>query len=1008
MKAFRRTLPLWLLVAASAVACSGDKAPARGQIMLALQTDMALPKDVSKVKLQVLTAGTKDAGVVKYDRTFTVGANGEAKIPATFAIVAPEGQSPTVEVRVIGIGGNKARTFSKVVTTVPRDRIATLNMPIQWLCDGTANTIDASTESYESTCPPKGEIETACVAGTCQDVNFPEAKMPTFSAPDVFGGGKDAMDPVGKCFDTVACFDPGFDVTPDAACRVRVSAPPLRPLNFSVRPTAANEGICGGKGCYVPLDQSETFGWTELSRTGGGGGEGGESSIGGGGAGGDSGQPDFGSGSVERTIQLPRAVCERLADGRIRAVRASASCDLKTERVPVCGDWYSVQAQRVTPETSMNVGNGMMNGGSCPEFRPGTAIPDISDDSVLNGTLQAAAELKVQSDELARETYEACAGIITDLGGTPPSTTQPPLPATVTNTCNAAQAALMAAGGNSIGSAWSVLVTPGKCAVSIDEQATCESACPQTGCAGAPTPDLRCASLGGTCEGSCSGQCSGSRDAPVSCNGSCDGVCMGTCQGSCVLPDGTQGNANCAGWCTGTCNGTCAGSCAQESATCEGACWIEGGDCIGRLTNLLCDGPLTNEPCYGNCGTLCAAHTSLHQICQSPLAEVYGDAPQLVRMALDSHYWKLLDVLHRSTGLTSAGPLINQLYGVYASDSATVNNAHTRACLNAAQMAINSASASMSASITAASQTATAVASGGNVGGMCQPSEADTNCSRCVKATCCSQFGTCSTDPACGGNTGSTSAGEFNCVTNCYLAGGNASTCEQGSACKISASASFSPATLGLLSCAHETCQSSCFAPNCGSNQLPCNGVCVNALSDIANCGGCARACAPGQVCTEGTCLCPGGLTFCSGRCVDTSTDRSNCGVCNAICGGTQTCVAGKCVNNTGGGGASGLGGAGGNIGAGGAVPPGGAGGAFGAGGTFPSGGNFGAGGTFPSGGTGGFVSGNAGTGGVGAPPCPATQPQPGTSCPSLSQRCNYTGGYICTCTADGWQCILG
>ncbi len=306
MKPFRLALPFWSLASVLAFGCSGDKAPARGQIMLALHTDMALPKDISRVKLQVLTAGPKDSGAVKFDRTFTVGANGEAKIPATFAIVAPEGQSPTVEVRLIGLGGSKARTFSKVITTVPKDRIATLNMPIQWLCDNSAQEIEG--QSYESTCPPVGGVETACVAGVCQDVNFPEAKMPTFSPPEVFGGGMDATDSSGKCFDTVSCFEPGFDVTPNAACRVTIKAPARRPLNFAIVPKKTNEGICGTNGhCYVPLDKNEIFGWTELSGPvqGGEGGAGGESGLGEGGAGGDAGQPDLGQGSVERTSQLP-------------------------------------------------------------------------------------------------------------------------------------------------------------------------------------------------------------------------------------------------------------------------------------------------------------------------------------------------------------------------------------------------------------------------------------------------------------------------------------------------------------------------------------------------------------------------------------------------------------------------------------------------------------------------------------------------------------------------------
>src|SRR6188508_898814 len=33
--------------------CSGDEEPRRGQLMLALQTDMSIPKDVNRIRLQV-------------------------------------------------------------------------------------------------------------------------------------------------------------------------------------------------------------------------------------------------------------------------------------------------------------------------------------------------------------------------------------------------------------------------------------------------------------------------------------------------------------------------------------------------------------------------------------------------------------------------------------------------------------------------------------------------------------------------------------------------------------------------------------------------------------------------------------------------------------------------------------------------------------------------------------------------------------------------------------------
>ncbi|MGC4094232.1 MAG: hypothetical protein QM756_41255 [Polyangiaceae bacterium] len=651
MKPFRLGLPLVSsILIASAVACSGDKAPARGQIMLALHTDMALPKDIAKVKLQVLT----DGGVVKFDQTFFVGADGSAKIPATFAIVGPSGKSPTVEVRVIGIGRTgKGRTFSKVITTVPRDRIATLNVPIQWLCDGSANTIDVAGEDFDNNCLPVGETETACVAGTCQDVNFPETSMPDFSPPEIFGGGEDGDDPTGKCFDTVACFDPGFAVTPNGSCRVTLSAPPKLPLNFALRPTTPKEGICGvGSNCYVPLDQSPTFGFSEVTGPGmnGGGGASGSGdelpgAAGSGGAGG-AGLPDFGTNSVQRTFQLPKAVCDRIQDGRVAQVWATAACDLKTARLPVCGDWYSVSAQKVNPETSTTTQMGSMGGsGSCPEFKPGSGIPTLSEDPLYDGTVQAAADLKAHADELAKEMVEACAGIIADLGGTPPVAAVTPTASDVNAACMQAQTELKTAGSGTLGNTWSVLVTPAKCGLSLDDQATCEASCPKTGCGTLVSADKRCSTLGGSCAGSCSGSCAGSHDEPVTCKGECQGICNGGCSGSCILTDGSVGGASCGGWCDATCTGTCAGTCTpQAGETCEKVCWTETGDCIGTLTELVCQTPLDSQPCFGDCGKLCAARASLES---NVWHAEHGSLRRRASAAAHGARWPLLEAVRR-------------------------------------------------------------------------------------------------------------------------------------------------------------------------------------------------------------------------------------------------------------------------------------------------------------------------------------------------------------------------
>jgi hypothetical protein len=76
-----------------------------------------------------------------------------------------------------------------------------------------------------------------------------------------------------------------------------------------------------------------------------------------------------------------------------------------------------------------------------------------------------------------------------------------------------------------------------------------------------------------------------------------------------------------------------------------------------------------------------------------------------------------------------------------------------------------------------------------------------------------------------------------------------------------------------------------------------CGGVCVDALSDGDNCGGCGVVCGPGSSCASGVCLLTAppagvslidcaaqGLTDCGGFCTNLSSDASNCGACGNAC----------------------------------------------------------------------------------------------------------------------------
>jgi hypothetical protein len=87
-------------------------------------------------------------------------------------------------------------------------------------------------------------------------------------------------------------------------------------------------------------------------------------------------------------------------------------------------------------------------------------------------------------------------------------------------------------------------------------------------------------------------------------------------------------------------------------------------------------------------------------------------------------------------------------------------------------------------------------------------------------------------------------------------------------------------------------------------NQRPCGGNCVEIFKDPFNCGGCNKACAPGEQCladaagnAKCTTYCAPGRTACAQTgggfiCENLSSDRFNCGSCNHPCLQGQVCTS--------------------------------------------------------------------------------------------------------------------
>lgn len=340
------------------VACS-SKTETTGQLMLSMQTDLSLPKDVDTVRIEVSTFGK-----VNFAQNYPVGPSG-AKIPATLGIVAGANKAAPVRIRIIAKLGGTSRLLREAVTTVPSARIASLRMPLQYLSlgqvvstgDGAVNNGNVTPSSirtaslgtlhgdevHEDAGLAADAVKSSCGDemtsdnGVCISVNVDSNALPDYASADVFGGG-DETGAGGVCFDTVNCMNgqPDTAVNTDACT---IARPAGDSINVALRILPGKEGICDASNsvCFVPLDAESDSGW----RTSNG------------------------------AIALPKAVCAKLIQGEIAGVVASTSCPTKTSSVPTCGPWSGVTTVATFE-------------GGAPLAPFDTGVPVIADDGAVS------------------------------------------------------------------------------------------------------------------------------------------------------------------------------------------------------------------------------------------------------------------------------------------------------------------------------------------------------------------------------------------------------------------------------------------------------------------------------------------------------------------------------------------------------------------------------------------------------------------------------------------------
>ncbi|MFO0676072.1 MAG: hypothetical protein U0169_06035 [Polyangiaceae bacterium] len=283
-------------------ACSSSE---RGELIVVVTSDMALPKDLENIRIDFEPAPQGNATAVDMD----VRGTPPLRLPATVAIVAGSGEETPVTITLAAAKDGRPKVLRTVRTAVPKGSVRMVRMPLEFLCRDSAK---AEGSGAVSTCPD-GKT---CVHGECVAPDVPVASLPLYDETAVFGGGTADGRVAGRCFDTLTEFADAEPLTVDpATCSFEDTS--TFPLNVALRLGPGSTGICDGVHCYVPLAE------------------------------GDGGFRRDGT-----KVVLAKAFCRELATlgGDATFVRGTVG-GMRTESSPTCGPWSAI-AGGVKPDDS--------------------------------------------------------------------------------------------------------------------------------------------------------------------------------------------------------------------------------------------------------------------------------------------------------------------------------------------------------------------------------------------------------------------------------------------------------------------------------------------------------------------------------------------------------------------------------------------------------------------------------------------------------------------------------
>lgn len=293
-----------VIAAALLVACG--RVDPKGELMVAVTSQMPVPKDIGTVSIEIRTAHTRRA--YRSFKTNT-GASEGVPLPATLAVIEGKNAAEPVVIRVGAWDRNDVlRVVRTVTTTVPTSRIALLPVELEWLCydkvkpvregDVANNDGDDGDPNDPYVLRSSCNAGDTCVAGRCVPDVVDSATLPDF-VKDELSKTSDG----NGCLDVPGCFANASQVffADRAACQIDRLQGGVG-INIALDLPPGNVGFCTAERCLIPLSGFSPSGWTESGTR----------------------------------LQLAPAVCELLTGGSVRSVVVTTGCPTKTATVAAC------------------------------------------------------------------------------------------------------------------------------------------------------------------------------------------------------------------------------------------------------------------------------------------------------------------------------------------------------------------------------------------------------------------------------------------------------------------------------------------------------------------------------------------------------------------------------------------------------------------------------------------------------------------------------------------------